>query len=80
MFTFLDRLLLVGKLRQCGGRERLHKATGVHSGDVSQLALHSSHHQTEYSFGGRNGGLDENECKLNNSAISTQLNENLNPI
>jgi hypothetical protein len=23
--------------------------------------------------------VDENECKLNNSAIATQLNENLNP-
>ncbi|MEH2056987.1 MAG: hypothetical protein V7K97_12670 [Nostoc sp.] len=40
------------QMSQCGGRERLHKATGVHSGDVLQLALHSSHHQTEYSFGG----------------------------
>ncbi|AFZ61041.1 hypothetical protein Anacy_5740 (plasmid) [Anabaena cylindrica PCC 7122] len=31
-----------------------------YSRDVSQLTLHSSHHQTEYSFGdGRNGGLDE---------------------
>ncbi|WP_080683877.1 hypothetical protein [Dolichospermum sp. LEGE 00246] len=33
-----------------------------YSRDVSQLTLHSSHHQTEYSFGdGRNGGLDEYE-------------------
>lgn len=24
----------------------------IHSGDVLQLALHSSRHQTEYSFGG----------------------------
>jgi hypothetical protein len=30
-----------------------------YSRDVSQLTLHSSHHQTEYSFGGSPGGLDE---------------------